>query len=260
MTEPTPLDRARTTMERSDADRLRYYAALADTELCVLLEEEPQGQDISPRVLAVEGQQMVLAFDSEARLAGFANEVAPYAAMPGRILAQLLADAGLGLALNMGVAEVETVLPADALSWLTETLSADGPGEHDAQIRALHAPGQVPDILLEALGARLTSSAGLARKAVLALAELQSGERAFVLAIVGAEARAEPALARAVSEALTFSGVEAGYLDVLFLPDGHAMVDRFSRVGMQFEIPQPQAPEVAPTAPGMDPNKPPRLH
>lgn len=260
MTDPNPLDLARSVMERSDEDRLRYYAALADAELCVLLEEEAQGDDISPQVVEAAGEQMVLAFDTEARLAAFADGVAPYAAMPGRILAQLLAEAGLGLALNMGVDEGETLLPPEALVWLTDTLAAGGPGTHDAQIRALDPPGQVPDILLEALGARLTASAGLARVAILARAELQSGERAMVLAIVGAEARAEPALARAVSEAVTFSGVEAGYLDVVFLPDGHAMAERFARVGMAFEIPTPRPAEVAPLAPGMDPDKPPRLH
>ncbi|MEM6310830.1 MAG: SseB family protein [Pseudomonadota bacterium] len=260
MTDTNPLDQARAVMERSDEDRLRFYAALADAELNVLLQEEPQGEDIEPRSLVIDGQHMVLAFDSEARLAGFADGVAPYAAMPGRILAQLLGDAGLGLALNVGVPEVETILPPEALVWLTDTLTNDGPGTHDAQIRALESPGQVPDILLEALGARLTSSAGLARVAILARAELNSGETTFVLAIVGAQARAEPALARAVSEAVTFSGVEAGYLDVLFLPEGHAMVDRFARAGMQFEIPTPQAPEIAPPAPGMDPDKPPKLH
>ncbi|MFK7877535.1 MAG: SseB family protein [Paracoccaceae bacterium] len=256
----TPLDLAYRVSERSDADRLRYYAALADTELYVLLTKDPVKDDISPRVFPLEGQDYVMAFDTDARLADFAKGMAPYAALPGRVLAQVLSEAGLGLGINLDVAPSSNVLPPDALKWLVSTLDTDMPDVAEAQLRTVEGPGKVPDILLEALGARLTVSAGLAKVAVLVRAEFASGQTGYVLAIIGAKSRAEPALARAVSEALTFSGVEAGYLDVAFIADGTDIAEKIQRVGLRFDIPQPQPPEARiPAAPGSDPAQPPKL-
>ena len=87
-----------------------------------------------------------------------------------------------------------------------------------------------------------------------------SGGTGHLLALVGAEPRAEPALARAASEALTFSGIEAGFLDVGFFGTDDSVVERMRRVAFAFELPTPRRPEPpAPQAPGSDPAKPPRL-
>jgi len=260
VTELTLLDQAHARMDTSDAARLQFYAALVDAELHLLLTEEPCGEDISPRLFPVDGGQVVLAFDTQERLAEFAKEVAPYVALPGRILAQVLSEQGLGLGLNLDVAPSSMILPLDALQWLTKTLDAQGPNSGEAQLSAVRGPGKVPDILLEALGARLTSSAGLADYAVLAQADFAKGGSGHVLAIVGSQTRAEPALAQAVSEAVTFSGIDAGHLDVAFLDASHPLTARISKVGMRFDIPKPEKPEpMQPMAPGTDPAKPPKL-
>jgi hypothetical protein len=260
MTE-SELDRLFPDMETSDTGRLRFFAALADTELFVLLEREADGAQIEPRLFPVDGREVVLGFDDEARLAEFADGPAPYVALPGRIIAQMLGEAELGLGLNLGVAPSSTLLEPDALRWLTETLGQSGPDSTDARLREVSAPGKVPDMLLEALGARLTQgAAGLASHALLAGVTYDDGGRGHVLALIGASARAEGALARMVSEALTFSGVEAGFLDVAFLRAGHAAVARLEKVAMRFDIPQPQDPPVPEQkAPGSDPDTPPRL-
>jgi hypothetical protein len=77
---------------------------------------------------------------------------------------------------------------------------------------------------------------------------------AFVDAVPGAEA----ALAGAVREALVFSGLEAGELDVAFLASADAAVAAMGRVGLRFDLPAPELPE-GPAAPGMDPARPPKL-
>jgi hypothetical protein len=69
---------------------------------------------------------------------------------------------------------------------------------------------------------------------------------------------AEAALAEAVAEALRFSGVEAGALDVTFVAADSPVVARFARVGLRFDLPTPAMP-TAPGAPGMDASRPPRL-
>jgi len=60
-----------------------------------------------------------------------------------------------------------------------------------------------------------------------------------------------------VNQALTFSGVEAGWLDVAFLPTGDPALGAVAAQGLRFDIPVPEA--AGPAAPGTDPAKPPRL-
>jgi hypothetical protein len=61
-----------------------------------------------------------------------------------------------------------------------------------------------------------------------------------------------------VGEALTFSGVEAGELDVAFFRPSDPAVARMAKVGLRFDLPEVEEPG-AQTAPGMDPDRPPRL-
>ena len=71
---------------------------------------------------------------------------------------------------------------------------------------------------------------------------------------------AETALARAVNEALVFSGIEAGMLDVVFLPDSDPSAAQLARVGLRFDLPEPPKPErTERIAPGSDPDSPPIL-
>ena len=79
-----------------------------------------------------------------------------------------------------------------------------------------------------------------------------------MLAFVDVAEGAEAALARAMGEALVFSGIAAGELDVAFLAQGDSAAVAMARVGLRFDLPVPEAP-VAPSAPGMDPSRPPKL-
>lgn len=260
MTETTELDRLFPDMERSDTGRLRFFAALADAELFLLLEKEVSGDEIEPRLFALEEGQVVLAFDTEDRLSAFAQDVAAYVALPGRVIAQLLAEQGIGLGLNLDVAPSSVLLSPQSLQWLTDTLGANTPDQAEARLREVTAPSSVPEILLDALGARLSQAVGLADYALLCGVVYDDGARGHMLALIGAERRAEPALARMVSEALTFSGIEAGYLDVTFLPLDAPALERMAGPAIRFDIPQPQdTPIPEPSAPGSDPDKPPRL-
>ena len=69
---------------------------------------------------------------------------------------------------------------------------------------------------------------------------------------------AEQALAQAASEALIFSGLDAGEMDVAFFSASDEMSARLAKVGLRFDLPQPE-PLAGPQAPGMDPDAPPRL-
>ena len=259
MRDETPIDAAHAAMEAAPADgaaRLRFYERVADAELCLLLSEEAQGDNVTPELFELDAGRFVLAFDREARLAQFAGRPAPYVALSGRVLAQMLAGQGIGLGLNLDVAPSAILLPPDAVDWLHATLG-HAPEEAEARFAEFTAPAGLPETLVQALDTKLASAAGLARAAYLVGTVDAAGARGHLLGFVDAVEEAQGALARAAGEALTFSGIEAGAMDVGFFSATDAVVLKLATVGLRFDLPQPQMPE--PVAPGRDPDNPPIL-
>ncbi|WP_347310837.1 SseB family protein [Defluviimonas sp. SAOS-178_SWC] len=260
----TDLDTAHAAMTAAPEDgaaRLRFYERLADAELFLMLSGEPVGDDVSPAVFDLEDGRFVLAFDSEERLAAFAEGPVPYAALPGRVIARTLVGERVGLGLNLGVAPSAFLMPAEALAWLAGTLD-HAPDAAEARPVAYGAPSGVPDALLRALDGKLARLAGLAARAHLVAVTYDGGAQGHLLAFEGAQAGAEAALAKAVSEALVFSGIEAGAVDVTFLAAGDPALAALARHALTFDLPEPvreTAQVVAPAAPGMDPARPPKL-
>lgn len=256
----TDLDEAHAAMEASpedDAARLRFYERLADTELFMLLGAEAEGDQITPELFEIEDQRFSLVFDREERLSQFVGRVAPYASIPGRGLAEMLGGQSIGLALNLEVAPSAMLIPAEAVDWLVATLS-HGPDETEARLTEVSAPGGLPEAVITGLDRKLAIAAGLARFAYLAAATYEDGAKGHVLAFVDAVEGAEKALASAANEALTFSGIEAGVMDVLFVRASDPLSAHLAKVGLRFDLPELEKPQ-APAAPGMDPAKPPKL-
>ena len=169
MTE-TPLDQAHAAMAAApddDAARLRFYERLADSELFLLLDNPPTASTIDPRHFDTDEGRFVLAFDREDRLAEFANGPAPYAALSGRAITQLLDGQNIGVALNPEVAPSATVIPAEALDWLRATLDHNATATQ-GRASAVHPPGGVPDRRMTSLDAKLATATGLATCAYLA--------------------------------------------------------------------------------------------
>jgi len=256
----TPLDEAHGAMEAAPDDaaaRLRFYDRLAGSEVFLLLEEEAEGDRIRPRIFPVEGQSFVVVFDREERLTAFAEGQAPYAALSGRALAEMLAGQGIGLGVNLGVAPSSILIEAASVDWLAATL-AEAPDEVEERPEEITVPAGLPEMLLTALDARLATAEGLARMAYLVGVTYSGGRRGHLMAFIDPVPGAEPSLARAVGAALTFSGIEAGSLDVGFFRASDPTAARLARVGLRYDLPEaPEAP--APGAPGMDPDTPPRL-
>lgn len=273
----TPLDLAHAAMEANpgdDAAMLRFYSCLADSELILLLAREPADDTLDPAIFPIEGGPVVLAFDTEDRLADFSEAPAPYAALPGRVIAGLLADAGMGLGLNFGVAPSSMLLPPDVLAWLVDVL-AQAPDllvqSPDVLVQAPDAgrgtatgfaPPDLPDATLTALRDKIARLPGQAREALLVAAIGSDGTARHLLAFVDAVAGAEPALAKAIAEALAFSGAEGAEIDVTFVAGSDLRHARLAAVARVLPVPQPVQPQVqvlTPAAPGSDPAKPPRL-
>jgi hypothetical protein len=240
----------------NEALRLRFFERLADGELVILLEREAVGASLEPKVFDLEDGPVVLVFDREERLASFTGGIAPYAALPGRVIAGLLKGQGIGLGVNLGVAPSSMLLPPEAMDWLAETLD-EAPEEVEAAPERF-LPPTVPAAVVAALDAKLARAGGLAAAAILAGVAYRDGRRGHMLAILDAAEGAEGPLARAMGEALVFSGIEAGELDVVFLASASPAAEAIARVGLRFDLPVPESP-TDPAAPGMDPSRPPKL-
>lgn len=259
MTNPemTPLDTAHGEMEQSDAARLRFFERLADAELFLLLSEEADGENISPDVFEVEGAQFVLVFDRIERLTAFAEKSVPYVAVSGRVLAQMIAGQGIGLGVNLSVAPSEILVPAEGVDWLHQTLG-NMPAEITAKPKEIRPPVGLPEDLIAGLDAKLASATGLAQSASLVSVVYEDKTHGSLLAFVDVAAGAEGALAQAVGEVLTFSGLDAGVLDVGFFRSSDPVSRILLDQGLRFDLPQLAMPE-PPKAPGMDPDTPPKL-
>lgn len=243
-------------MEQTDAGRLRFYERVAEAELFLLLDADPEGDQVTPRVFPVDDSQLVVAFDRETRLADFAG-AAPYVALSGRALAGMLAGQNISLGLNLDVAPSSIILPAEAITWLHETLGT-APDTVEATPEELLPPAGLPEALITGLDTKLALAAGLARSAYLCAVRYTGGAQSHMLAFIDALPGAEADLANAVNEALVFSGVEAGSLDVAFFQANDPMAASLAKTGLRFDLPSPPEPG-APAAPGMDPKKPPKL-
>ena len=253
----TAIDTAHAQMQAhpdDDALRLRYYAQLADAELILLLKHKSDGTDITPRVFDLDDGPVVLAFDSEEKLADFVGGIAPYVALPGRVIAQSLAGQGVGVGVNLGAAS-EMLLDGDAVAWLAQTLQAT-PVRAEARVETFAAP-QVPAGLWQALQDKLRG--GAAGRALLTAVNYAGGRRGHMLALLDVDSAAQGALAQAASEALVFSGVEAGEMDVVYLSSTDPVVQAMARVAQAMDLTVAVVQPAAPKPPGMDAERPPRL-
>lgn len=261
---PSPLDLAHQTMQAApddDSARLAYYLALAASELYLLLNSEPQGDDLSPQVLTTGDGPLILAFDSEERLASFADRPQPYAALPGRVILALVAGKGLSLGINLATDDRAFLMAPEAINWLANRLQTE------PSVRVRQPIGWRACADAKALGASLARAlagmGALAKTAWLIEADHADGTAAPALIIQGAAPANEAALAKAATEAFAFSGLTKGRADVLFMD-----ADQIRKLGLHdLAHPVPlSSPAALPAAsprhlspPGSDPARPPRL-
>jgi hypothetical protein len=247
----TLLDAAHAAMEASDdeAERRTFWGEVAGSELHLWLEAEAEGDAARPRLFEIDGAFYALAFDGEDRLAGFVGGTAPTPSLPGRRLAAMLAEAGLGLGLNFG-APSETLLPPDGVAWLADTAATTAEVAEGLATRL--DPPTLPPALVAAIDRRLAAAEGLARRAWLASATWADGRAGHLLGVEEVAAGAAGPIAQSVAEALAFAGAEVP-LDVAPVTPDSPLAARLQRVGLRFDLPGPPAPEPP------DPSRPPRL-
>lgn len=258
----TPIDQAHADMQAdpdNDAARMQFYERVASSELFLVLAGDAGNDTAMPALFEVEACRYALVFDTQERMVEFTDTPTPFLAVSGRGVVAMLTGRDIGLGLNLGVAPSSTLLPAESVEWLENTMG-EGPEPEDARPTAVYGPGNLPDQLIRAFDAKLATMAGLARAAYLAQMDYDNRARAHVLAFVDAIEPAEREMARAIAESLRFSGIEAGALDVVFLKSSDPICAQLAKVALRFDLPEPETVVVPePVAPGSDPEHPPIL-
>ena len=242
--------------DADDAQRARMISRLADTELAVALVAEPADDAAEIRMFPLEDGQVALACDSEGRLADFLGCEVAYAAMPGRVLAALLRTEGAGLLVNPGHPSemlldaamldwLQTALQAaplvdearlrltaprpDTLRDLAEPL-AERLGDLRGLIAGAALAGVLPVAGLPAETPPEQASRGARSRGARSDGDMPPGATAdggaspvggvpataHVLLIAGAEPDRQPAIAKALAEALAFLPPQQGGVDISF--------------------------------------------
>ncbi|TVQ56547.1 MAG: SseB family protein [Rhodobacteraceae bacterium] len=250
----TPLDAAHAAAEAPGAPesaRLRFYALLLETTLCVPVEPGPEDAALRPRVFPLEAGPVALAFDDDGRMAGFFGGPTDYVSLTGRALAAAAAGAGVGLGLNLD-APSATLLPAEAVAWLAAEMGGGAEAADLSGPVTVAAPTGIDGALLAALAERLAGLPGMVAEAWLVRLERpEASELALLLLPAPAARRAGEGLAALLGRVAAAAG--AASVAVGLLDDGHALLGpaRAKGVGLH--------PGPAPEAPAAKPAGPPRL-
>ncbi|MFN3277110.1 MAG: SseB family protein [Paracoccus hibiscisoli] len=232
--------------DADDRQRARMLSRLADTELSVALLREPTHDQVELQIFDLDGVRMALACDAEDRLADFFGHSVAYAALPGRVLAGLLKADGAGLLVNPGHPS-EMMLDAAMLDWLTGALEA-APEEAEARLRLTAPDAGVAADLSDALAERLADLRGLvAGAALVGFAGGGNLGAGHLLVIAGAPVDRQPAIAKALAEALAFLPPQPGGVDISFSdspPPPGALLFDLTPPAPEVEAPRPKGPPI----------------
>lgn len=258
----TPLDQAHTEMEansKNEALRMAFFERLIDSQIFLLLEEEPEGDKITPMVFPLEDHSVVLAFDTEERLTSFTEKITPYAALSGRAVVAVLEGQALGLGVNLGVAPSSILIPPLAVDWLRSLTGAMAEKTTEKPQEFL-SPGDMGEEVVLALTNKMKQVAGLAKEAFLLMVHYEGGRKGNLLAVIDVEPVAQAALAQAVAEAMSFSGTDVE-IDVGFFQSSDPVCLDLKEHGVNIAVPELKETEevIISVAPGSDPEKPPIL-
>lgn len=264
------------------AARLAVHAGLLAQDLVIPQTTAAAPGMLAPQIRLLSSGPAVLAFDSEERLADLAPEGADFVALSGRDLLQAMAaqdasEAALGLGLNLATPAAAFLLDGAGVRALAQLCLAPPPPPLDPQALSgigMHAPdtrsGIDPALLGGLLEQALGRHPGLADTARLAQMEAMPGlPPLLVLALwnAGTDQAVTPKFEaiRDLTEAARLVALEAeagglGLAVVAPLP-ASPLARTFAEVGHRIAVHSPAPPraEAQPTAPGMNPEKPPRL-
>jgi hypothetical protein len=246
----TPLDVAFRAAEADGAPadaRARFYALLMETSLCAPVEPAPEDAAPKPMVFALAEGPVALGFDDDARMAGFFGAPVEYVALPGRALVAALAEAGLGLGLNLGEAPSATLLDAATVRWLAAEMAAAPQAETMAGPLTVAPPAGAEAPLLAALAERLAAFPAMVAEAWLVRLAAGVGPARLTLLLLPSPgaARAAEGIAGALARAAEPFAPPGETVAVAPLAEGHPLLGpaRARGVGLHpGPAPEPESP------------------
>ena len=222
--------------ENNDA-RLNYYGVLADTDLFLLLEQEPSNGILEPKFIQLEGNNFALAFDSEENLSEFYGEAAAFAQITGRVLAKMLLEEKIGLGINLGVSEGELLLPYSVIEWFVSVLEETPDVVQNSPKKFLSA-NAFPEIMLKVLQEKLEPAVGLFDEIWICGVEYDEDEFSNLICLIGAQKPAEQAMIKSIKEVLSFSDINLGNTDVAQFNYDDEACSIIREIGIKLEFPQ----------------------
>ena len=222
--------------ENSDA-RLNYYGVLADTNLFLLLEQEPSNEILEPKFIQLEGKNFALAFDSEESLAEFYGEAAAFAEVTGRVLAKMLLEEKIGLGINLGVYEGELLLPWEIIEWFVNVLDEAPNLVQNTPKKFLRAEA-FPEVLFKALQEKLMPAVGLFDEIWICAVEYNEDETSHLICLMGVQNSAQQAIVKSINEVLSFTNIDLGNIDVAHFSYDDEVCTKIREIGIKLEFPK----------------------
>lgn len=256
----TPLDRAHLAAEAPGAApdaRARFYALLMESALFCPVADAAEGAALKPLTFALEAGPVALAFDDDARMAAFFEAPTEYVTLPGRALAAALAEAGLGLGLNLGDAPSATLLDAATVAWLAAEMGGGVEAAALAGALTVGPPLGAEPGLCAALTGRLAGFPGMVAEAWLVRLGADGAAARLTLLFLPASAfaRGAGALAGELGRAAQPYAPPGEEVATGALTEGHPLLRPARAQGLKL-WPAPDAPE---TPAPQRPPAPPRL-
>ena len=222
--------------ENNDA-RLNYYGVLADTNLFLLLEQEPSNEILEPKFIQLEGKNFALAFDSEESLSEFYGEAAAFAEVTGRVLAKMLLEEKIGLGINLGVYEGELLLPWEIIEWFVNVLDEAPNLVQNTPKKFLRAEA-FPEILVKALQEKLMPAVGLFDEIWICAVEYNEDETSHLICLMGVQNSAQQAIVKSINEVLSFTNIDLGNIDVAHFSYDDEVCTKIREIGIKLEFPK----------------------
>ena len=222
--------------ENNDA-RLNYYGVLADTNLFLLLEQEPSNEILEPKFIQLEGKNFALAFDSEESLSEFYGEAAAFAEVTGRVLAKMLLEEKIGLGINLGVSEGELLLPWEIIEWFVNVLD-EAPNLVQITPKKFLRAEAFPETLFKALQEKLMPAVGLFDEIWICAAEYNEDETSHLICLMGVQNSAQQAIVKSINEVLSFTDIDLGNIDVAHFSYDDEVCTKIREIGIKLEFPK----------------------
>ena len=217
--------------------RLNYYGVLADTNLFLLLEQEPSNEILEPKFIQLEGKNFALAFDSEESLSEFYGETAAFAQITGRVLAKMLLEEKIGLGINLGVSEGELLLPWEIIEWFVNVLD-EAPNLVQITPKKFLRAEAFPKILFKALQEKLMPAVGLFDEIWICAAEYNEDETSHLICLMGVQNSAQQAIVKSINEVLSFTDIDLGNIDVAHFSYDDEVCTKIREIGIKLEFPK----------------------